>query len=435
MLQLTNQMMEQLVEKWDEKGFDLKSLSGDLAKKNLAILLENEHNYLMEANPTVSTDIANFNRVLMPLVRRIFPHLIANDLVGVQPMTGPVGLAYAMRFRRADTGAELGFNTIDPTFTGTNASGASPYGQPGAYNAADSQSTYADAASQVTTGTGVSTSAGELMDANYDGTNPGAYQNAPASSMARGKATVEQVMVSAKTRKMKVDYSLEAAQDLKNMHGVELEQELVNLLQYEVAAEIDRELVNHINALAATYTTNYVVSAGDAGSTTGEAGKFRALYTRMVRESAAIATRTRRGAGNFIVASDNVITALDGLGQFLLQPIESGHMELNPGVAKVGSIGNRFNVYRDTFATTDYATIGYKGPGAQNAGVIYCPYIPLMLSKTIEPGAFYPVIGVLTRYGIVDYLFGGADFYGMVVPDFSGIFTSIAGSGSEFVGT
>jgi hypothetical protein len=381
MVQYDKATVEILIEKWNNVGFKLNEIANETVRRNTAILLENEHKYLIsEVAASVSTDIANFNKILMPLTRRIFPNLIANEIVGVQPMAGPVGLAYAMRFYKGeDESTELGYNTVDKTYTGSH-----------------------------------ETSAGERLSS----VDPTATGN-----MAEAKLKLTQTTVTAKTRKLKARYSLEAAQDLKNMQGVDLEAEMTNLLQYEVAQEIDREIVDRINGLADTNTVSYTVSAGDGQ---WEAEKFRNMYTRLTRESAAIATRTRRGAGNVIIASDNVVTALDTLGNFLLQPVDNASMELGPGVAKVGTIGNRFSVYRDTFATTSYATVGYKGPGTQNSGVIYCPYIPLMISKAVEPGNFTPVIGILTRYGVVDHLMGGSDFYSKLNIDFTGIFTEAA---------
>ena len=378
-----NLNVEQLIEKWDGKGFKISEISDQLVRENTAKVLENEHNYIKEASSTLSTDIADFKKIIMPLTRRIFPNLIANDLVGVQPMAGPVGLAYALRFKagNAETNynsgvqQETGYNTVDKDYSGS-----------------------------------VATSAGER----WGSTDPTATKQIPEAQMS-----IEQTEITAKSRKLKARYSLESAQDLRNVHGLDVEAEMTNMLQYEIAAEIDRELVDRINALADTNSSDYVVSGGDGQ---WEAEKFRNLYTRIVKEASAIATRTRRGAGNFIVCSSNVVTALDSLNNFLIQPTNSGPMELQPGVAKVGSIENRFTVYRDTFATTDYATVGYKGPGAGNSGVVYCPYVPVMISKATEEQSFYPIIGVMTRYGLVDHLFGGDDFYSKINVDFTNVF-------------
>ena len=378
-----NENVEQLIEKWDTKGFKVGEISDQLVRENTARILENEHNYIKEASSTLSTDIADFKKIIMPLTRRIFPNLIANDLVGVQPMSGPVGLAYALRFKAGNsdtnynsgTDQEVGYNTVDKDYSGS-----------------------------------VLTSAGER----WGSTDPTKTKEIPEA-----KLSIEQVSIEAKTRKLRARYSLESAQDLRNVHGLNVEAEMTNMLQYEISAEIDRELVNRINTLADTNSSDYVVSAGDGQ---WEAEKFRNLYTRIVKEASAIATRTRRGAGNFLICSSNVITALDSMSNFLIQPTNSGPMNLSPGVAKVGSIENRFTVYRDTFATSDYITVGYKGPGAGNSGVIYCPYVPVMISKATEEGSFYPIIGVMTRYGVVDHLFGGSDFYSKINVDFTNVF-------------
>jgi hypothetical protein len=375
--------VDQLIEKWDGKGFKVSEISDQLVRENTAKILENEHRYILEASSTLSTDIADFKKIIMPLTRRIFPNLIANDLVGVQPMSGPVGLAYALRFKAGNaetnynsgTQQEVGYNTVDKDYSGS-----------------------------------VLTSAGER----WGSTDPTKTKEIPEAQMS-----IEQVSIEAKTRKLRARYSLESAQDLRNVHGLNVEAEMTNMLQYEISAEIDRELVDRINTLADTNSSDYVVSAGDGQ---WEAEKFRNLYTRIVKEASAIATRTRRGAGNFIICSSNVVTALDSLNNFLIQPTSSGPMNLSPGVAKVGSIENRFTVYRDTFATSDYITVGYKGPGAANSGVVYCPYVPIMISKATEEGSFYPIIGVMTRYGVVDHLFGGSDFYSKINVDFTNVF-------------
>jgi len=399
---LTQNKIEVLVEKWEKKGFKLAEIADQKARGNMAILLENEHQYISEAGSTITTDIADFRKILMPLTRRVFPNLLANEIVGVQPMAGPVSLAYALRHRTGtgtynSSGApvELGYNNIDKAWTGgAAASAVYPHGTNALPTSAGERLSSVDPSS-----------AGQIQEANLE---------------------IFQATVTAGTRKLKSRYSLEAAQDLKNVHGLDIEAELTNMLQYEIAAEIDRELVDLINAKGGTAYSDgtakpgsYIVTSGDGQ---WEAEKFRNLYTRFVREAGNIAIKTRRGAGNFIIASSNVITALDSLGTFLMQPLAGANpMEINPGVAKVGSIENRFQVYRDTFATSDYATIGYKGPGAHNSGVIYCPYIPLMISRAVEPGAFYPVIGVMTRYGLLDHLFGASDFYSKLSVDFTGL--------------
>lgn len=386
--------LNMLVEKWDNKGFKLSEISNPDTARATAMLLENEARYITEAGSSLSTDIADFKKIVMPLTRRIFPNLIANNLVSVQPMTGPVGLAYAMRFKyKTDTtntvaGTELGYNTLDQSYSG--ASSTTP----------------------VSGATGVVTASGERMSS-VDPTQTDTIKEAGLS--------YEQTTVTAVTRKLKSRWSLEAAQDLKNMHGIDMETELLAALQYEIAAEIDREIVNRMKGLCTVANGNVSSVTVSGLDGTWQVEKFRALYTKIVKAANDIAITSRRGPGNFIVCSSNVVTALDAIGNFLLAPTNSSPMELAPGIAKVGSIEGRFDVYRDTFATTDYAMVGYKGNTHADAGIVFCPYVPIVISKTMEPTSFYPVIGVLSRYGIVDNLFGGNNFYNLINVDFSGV--------------
>lgn len=391
-MNLSKTDLEMLVEKWDKKGFKLKDLSSPEVAKNTAMLLENQAQYITEAGSTLSTDVADFKKIVMPLTRRIFPNLIANNLVAVQPMTGPVGLAYALRFKYksgALAGTEIGYNTVNQAYTG--------------------DSTY----TPVSGAGGLPTLSGERLSS---------VDPASIGDMQEAGLAIESTTITAKTRKLKSRWSLEAAQDLKNMHGLDIESEIVSMLQYEVGAEIDREIVNRMRALCTVGNGNLSTVFVNSLSGTWEQEKFRALYTRIVKEAGQIAITSRRGPGNFIIASTNVITALDAVGNFLLSPTNSSPMELAPGIAKVGSIEGRFDVYRDTFAVNDYALVGYKGPSPADAGIIYSPYVPILISKTMEPTSFYPVVGLMTRYGVTDALFGAQYYYRMLNVDFSGIF-------------
>lgn len=394
-MNLTKPELDMLVEKWDKKGFKISEISDPGRARNTALLLENEARYITEAGSTLTTDIADFKKIVMPLTRRIFPNLIANDLVSVQPMTGPVGLAYALRYRYKTTAGsvtaedEIGYNTVAQEYSGD--SSASPTSGAG----------------------GVSTSAGEYMSS-VDPTATGTIKEAGLS--------IETATVTAKTRKLKSRWSLEAAQDLQNMHGVDIESEIVSMLQYEIAAEIDREMINTMKATCTVGNGNLSTYAVAGGDGQWEVEKFRNLYTRIVKEANQIAVTSRRGPGNFIVASSNVVTALDAIGNFLLSPTNSSPMELAPGIAKVGSIEGRFDVYRDTFASSDYALVGYKGPGASDAGIIFSPYVPIVISKTMEQQSFYPVIGIMSRYALTANLFGSQNYYRQINVDFTGVF-------------
>jgi len=386
--QLSKTQQDMLVEKWDRKKLKVSEISNANVARSTALVLENQYRYLVEAGQTLSTDVADFKKIVMPLVRRVWPQLLAHNIVAVQPMQGPVGLAYALRFKYASTvgsanaGDEMGYNTVHQDYSGTT-SGA-------------------------TSGTGQATSAGELMG---DGTNP---------SIPEAGLSIVQTTVTAKTRKLKSRWSLESTQDLKNMHGLDMEAELISMLQYEIAGEIDRELVNRIHGLCTVAHGN--VSSVTVSSLDGrwEIEKYRNLYTRIVKDANDISTTTRRGPGNFIIASPNVITALDALGNFIIAPTNASPMELAPGVVKVGSIEGRFDVYRDTFATSDYAITGYHGGGSGDSGIIYSPYVPVLINKTMDPNSLYPVVGIMTRYAITDNLFGGDLYYKKLNIDFTG---------------
>ena len=393
-MDLGKKELKLIVEKWDKNGFKLSEIENEKVRNNTAILLENQANYITEAGSTISTDIADFKKIIMPLTRRIFPNLIANDLVSVQPMAGPVGLAYALRFKyktaspNVAVNTEIGYNTIDQSYTGSIS--ADPVSGAG----------------------GVETSAGERLSS----VDPTQTEN-----MREAGLSIESVTVTALTRKLKSRWSLEAAQDLKNMHGVDIESEIISMLQYEVAAEIDRELINRMRSKCTIANGNYTIVTINNLDGQWQLEKLRAFYTLIVQKANEIAISSRRGAGNFLICSSKVITALDAIGNFIIAPTNSSPMELGPGIAKVGSVEGRFDVYRDTFATDEYCLVGYKGPGHADAGIVYCPYVPLVLSKTMEPTSFYPVVGIMSRYGIVDNLFGAENYYEMLKCDFSSV--------------
>ncbi len=386
-----------LVRKWDDKGFKLDKIENTLIRENTAQLLENQYTWINEANASLSTDIADFKKIVMPLTRRIFPNLLANEIVGVQPMAGPVGLAYALRFRYKNTGGaddmdEIGYNTVHPGYTGDGS----------------------------TSGGGVTTSSGER----WSSIDPTATQDIPESGL-----TIERVQVDAATRKLKARYSLEAMQDLKAMHDLDVESELVNMMQYEIAQEMDRELIARVTLAAQAGSTKaWVASAADTTSTIGEQAKFRDLVTTIHKSLNDIAIRTRRGPGNFIIASPNVITALKAVDAYVIAPPRVD-VNFQLGVAKQGVMNGNIDVYMDTFYATnpftngaDYVICGYKGAASNDNGIIFCPYIPVMISKAMEPGNFTPVVGVMSRYGIVSNLFGSNLYYSYISCDFSGIF-------------
>jgi len=369
-----------IVEKWAPllKPEDDPKMKNEILREQTAILLENQETYLNETTYTNDPGIARFEPILIPLARRTFPETIAHELVGVQPMSGPVGLAFALRFIAQDTyngvaasaHPELGYNSIDKTYSG------------------------------VTGGTGFATSAGERL-----GTSGNAAMKEVGLKIV--KSTVEAV-----TRKLKTQWSLETEQDLKNMHGVSIDNDIVNLLSYEITQEIDRELLCAMTA-AANQTVTFTVSAADGR---WENEKWRTFYNMIVMKANRIAVLTRRGAANFIVASPDVCALLETQNNFTLAPL-AGNVDTQPiGVAKVGSLDGRFSVYRDTFASSQYCLLGYKGPSVFDSGIIYCPYIPLMISRTVVANSFHPQIGMMTRYGLSQSLLGHTNYYIMIRP-------------------
>ncbi len=385
--------LKELVKKWDKILNEGKAISSKKIQKSTALMLENESKYLLESgnysevgrsSPYATS--GDFHQIAVPMVRRTFPELIAHQIVGVQPMTGPVGLAFALRFRAGQTynsasDTELGYNTVDQGYSG-DAAGA-------------------------TTGAGLTTSAGELRGSNVTG-DIGLGVGA-GTAISEVNLTVEKAQVEAKTRKLRSRWSLEVAQDLKAMHGLDLEEEMMDILAYEITAEIDREIVNTINSVATSSSWDYDSPTDADGRWQSE--KYRTLYNMIVRKAQRIAVLTRRGAGNFVICSPNVCAALESLSSYVVWPTEGDSNVLVAGVSKMGSLDGRITVYRDTFASTDYATVGYKGPSEYDAGIIYLPYIQLLVSKTVFEQSFQPTIGLMSRYALHQHIFGSALYY------------------------
>lgn len=430
--------IETLLEKWDPMIAHIKSERKQILT---AKLLENEEKWFQErmlaegagtsaevgsgcADGTVNQattglqGVAKYMGIAMPLVARVFPELITNDLVGVQPMFTPVGLAYAMRYRYqtgAAAGVEAGYNTVYPEYTGsvagTGVTGNAAIAQYGNHSTKGQGTGIAGVtgAGAQTGSNGYTTQFGERLDTD------GKVCDAESGNIREMGLTIEKKEITATTRKLKARWTLEAQQDLANMHAVDVEEEMTDLLAYEIAAEIDLEIKNRIIVRAVqggVLTWNYGTAGAANGSADGrwEQEKFRTLYTVLLKASNEIAVATRRGAGNFVIASPGVVAALESLDNFLMSPISASLNTEVSGVSKVGTLG-RFTLYRDSFAAQDYAVVGYKGPKDNDAGIIYCPYVPVMFSRTTQVESFQPVIGVMTRYGICDNLFGSENYY------------------------
>ena len=475
-----------LLEKWapvlDYSSDNVQAIEDDHTRYSTAVLLENQESWcLNEASNTAgggsvlggnAYPAAGFNspagqaggiagdnyaagdarlpKILIPMIRRTFPELITNEIVGVQPMSGPVGLAFALRYKyEADTlgtgvdgkdhsvpsgqpsanahvkadgtviqpgndpnesdGKEVGYNYLDSRFTGTASDSLSGLGGGSDFEFSDSD-------------TGV---ARLLKDFELTGDIP------------QMVVSFEKTSVEAGTRRLAARWSVELEQDLKNMNGIDIDNELTNAMSYEIQAEIDREMLMRMVQVA--------LNAGRDGYSTWQpdqadgrwlAERNRDLYAKIIVEANRIAIRNRRGAANFMVATPRVCAILEMLPEFQWMQVQ-GNVNTQPvGIARVGNLGGRFNVYRDTRteaqyegggkkdptgtghqrdSRVEYILLGYKGPEFYDTGLIYCPYIPVMIQRTIGPNDFAPRVGLLTRYGVVDNIFGADLYYHVII--------------------
>jgi hypothetical protein len=336
---------------------------------------------LLEAAPANSTaDVANYDPVLISLVRRAMPNLVAYDICGVQPMTGPTGLIFAMRSKYEDTSGkpEAFYGEADTDYSGAG--------------------THANelGAGSETTGTGLETAAAEALG------------DADNNAFAQMSFSIEKVSVTAKSRALKAEYTTELAQDLKAIHGLDAETELANMLSAELLAEINREVIRtvYVNAkagsqggVASNGTFNLDVDANGRWSVE----KFKGLMFQIEKEANQIAKDTRRGKGNLIVCSSDVASALQMAGVLDYAPALNSN-NLNPddtGNTFAGVLNGRFRVYIDPYAGANYMVIGYKGASAFDAGLFYCPYVPLQMVRAVGENSFQSKLGFKTRYGMV----------------------------------
>jgi len=454
-----------LLEKWapvlDYSSKSVAAIEDSHTRLNTAMLLENQEAWCInEANTaglggafgsgasigvggnasgtpgtdSYATGDARLPKILIPMIRRTFPELITNEIVGVQPMAGPVGLAFALRYKYS--GQVLG-NGIDN-------------------NTAPAQSVPGTITSLANSGSGTEAGYQELYTA-YTG-NSANYLSGDASSefgafaeADRGVARLlqnfeitgdiptmevsfEKTAVEAGTRRLGARWSVELEQDLKNMNGIDIDTELTNAMSYEIQAEIDREMLMRMIqvSLNTGKGAGYSVWAPQSADGRWLVERNRDFYQRLIIEANRIAVRNRRGAANFVVCTPRVAAILEMLPEFQWVAVQ-GSVNTQPvGVAKIGNLGGRFNVYRDTRTegqslrndlsggasindTVEYALLGYKGPEFYDTGLIYCPYIPVMVQRTIGPNDFAPRVGLLTRYGVVDNIFGANLYYHVII--------------------
>ena len=413
------QSYDNLVEKWapvlnEESAGSIKD---NHRKAVTAAILENQERALHEEGllETTSTgDAAKWNPVLIALVRRAMPNLVAYDICGVQPMSGPTGLIFAMKaaYQKTKAGQASGdealFNEAavgysgDSSTTGNGSLG--PSGLAGTLDG-DNDSTIIDSeATHVPyTGDAYSAAEGEVLG----GTNQ--------EELAPMGFTIEKATVTAKTRALRANYTLELAQDLKAIHGLDAETELANILSTEILAEINREVVRTINAQAkigARQTSNQTLGVFDLATDADgrwSVEKYKGLIMQIEREANVIAKETRRGKGNFILCSSDVAAALNAAGMLDYTPALASNLNVDDtGNTFAGTLNGRIKVYIDPYSTRDYVNVGYKGTNPYDAGLFYCPYVPLTMVKAVGEEDFQPRIGFKTRYGMVSNPFVGA---------------------------
>jgi hypothetical protein len=415
---------DRLVEKWSPvlNEESAGTITDKHKKAVTAAILENTEKALNEqaqqasfgqmnedaaANNTAS--VANWNPVLISLVRRSMPNLMAYDICGVQPMSGPTGLIFAMKsnYKTTRAGATSGnealFNEAISGFSGDSSAsqGADGSGLSGVTDSNGDSSIYNDRTGP-TFGGGMSTANAEQLGTTGE------------SAFAEMGFTIEKSTVTAKSRALKAEYTLELAQDLRVIHGLDAETELANILSTEILAEINREVVRTINSQAKTGATTgnvttqgiFDLSADADGRWSAE--KFKGLGVQIDREANQIAKDTRRGKGNFIVCSSDVATALAASGMLDYAPALSTNLNVDDtGNTFAGVLNGRVRVYIDPYATTDYVNVGYKGTNPYDAGVFYCPYVPLTMVRAVGENDFQPRIGFKTRYGMASNPFVG----------------------------
>jgi hypothetical protein len=361
-------MSELLESRWnDTKAALLEGLGGN-KKAVMATTLENTRRYLAEtatAGATSAGNISTLNRVILPVIRRVMPTVIANELVGVQPMTGPVGQIHTLRVRYSDS-------------FGSGASGAV------AGEEALSPFKIAEAYSGATTGKAATTASLE-----------GAVGNRLSIQIL--KQTVE-----ARTRKLSARWTFEAAQDAQSQHGIDVEAEIMAALAQEITAEIDQEVLGSLASLAGTGSDTYN-QASVSGTATFVGDEHAALAVLINRASNRIAQRTRRGAGNWAVVSPAILTVLQSATTSAFARTTEGTFEAPTNTKMVGTLNSAMKVYVNTYAADDDVLIGYKGTSESDAAAFYCPYIPLMSSGVVlDPSTFEPVVSFMTRYGYVE---------------------------------
>lgn len=414
-----------LVQKWSPvlEHADLPKIADQHRKEVTAVLLENQHREMSKANQLLNEDapansvgsfpdaggVAKFDPVLISLVRRSMPKLIAYDIAGVQPLSQPTGLIFAMKSKYSTQGGtEALFNESNTEFSGKDGVGTQA-----AYD-------FADGATNVI-GRGMSTAEGEAL---------GTANNPAFNQMA---FSIEKIAVEAKTRKLKAEYSLELAQDMKAIHGIDAEAELSNILSAEILSEINREIIRtvyqtaKVGAVAGTTATAGTFDLDVDANGRWSVEKFKGLMFQIEREANEIGHQTRRGRGNFIVCSADVASALQMAGVLDYTPALAANANLtvdDTSTTFAGVLNGKYKVYIDPYtgnggANPQFFVMGYKGASATDAGLFYAPYVPLQMMRAVDPNSFQPRVAFQTRYGLVANPFsqGANSVTGTLTPD------------------
>ena len=389
---------------------DLPKITDSYRRAVTSVILENQERaakedaaFLSEAAPTNSTGsaISNWDPILISLVRRAMPNLIAYDIAGVQPMTGPTGLIFAMRSRyTSQTGAEAMFDEADSDFSGRNAAGSSVDGYSSTAHSGSNPAVLNDGSpGTYTKGTAMTTAAAEALG------------DASGNAFAEMAFSIEKSTVTAKSRALKAEYTMELAQDLKAIHGLDAETELANILSAEILAEINREVVRtiYINAekgAAVNTTTAGIFDLDTDSNGRWSVERFKGLMFQLERDANRIAQRTRRGKGNMIICSSDVASALQMAGVLDYTPALNNNLNVDDtGNTFAGVLNGRYKVYIDPYsansAAKQYYVVGYKGTSPYDAGMFYCPYVPLQMVRAVGQDTFQPKIGFKTRYGLI----------------------------------
>lgn len=462
---LNGSKMQRAVDKWrkvlDYSSNSIPAIQNEHVYKTTAMLLENQEQWCFQesntaasggvfgATTSIGNGIANTDayatgdarlpKILIPMIRRTFPELISNEIVGVQPMGGPVGLAFALRY--AYQGDTLSDGAID---------GKAPFPAASSYRGNGSS------AYEGSTGLPNDELGYQLLDTRFTGTSAGFLsgntEHWTFADQDRGIAELlsnyeltgkipqielkfDKTAVEAGTRRLATRWSVELEQDIKNMNGIDIDGELTNAMSYEIQAEIDREVVMRMIQTAFNAGAGAGFSIWSPVSADGRwtAERNITFYQRLIIESGRMAARNRRGAANFVIATPRVCSILEMLPDFKVYEINGTVSTAGVGIAKVGTVGSRWTVYRDTrtevqntslyspnyytgqTSGVEYALLGYKGSEYYDTGIIYCPYIPIMVQRTIGPNDFAPRVGLMTRYGIVNNIFGANLYYHLII--------------------